>query len=224
VLAWNESTNETGYYEVTAAFSHLDPVLTELIIDGEWIETTPEHPFYVEGKGWTFAKDLKSGDQIRQADGTSESVWLKWEIQKYQEMYNLTVDEAHTYFVGEGQWLVHNDFCPILGRLQKNVTDAHNEMMQQMAEKLAGSGKYQEVWMDTTVSISTKGEVPSTRRPDVLGLNFKDKIAHIIEIPSPTQIYKSGSYEKMFLTTFGWTQRDFRNAGWSVIAQIIHPK
>jgi hypothetical protein len=23
-------------------------------------------------------------------------------------MYNLTVDEAHTFFVGDGQWLVHN--------------------------------------------------------------------------------------------------------------------
>jgi hypothetical protein len=23
-------------------------------------------------------------------------------------MYNLTVDEAHTFFVGEGQWLLHN--------------------------------------------------------------------------------------------------------------------
>jgi filamentous hemagglutinin len=26
-------------------------------------------------------------------------------------MYNLTVDEAHTFFVGEGQWLVHNVDC-----------------------------------------------------------------------------------------------------------------
>jgi len=26
-------------------------------------------------------------------------------------MYNLTVDTAHTFFVGEGQWLVHNA-CP----------------------------------------------------------------------------------------------------------------
>jgi hypothetical protein len=24
-------------------------------------------------------------------------------------MYNLTVDTAHTFFVGEGQWLVHNE-------------------------------------------------------------------------------------------------------------------
>ena len=23
-------------------------------------------------------------------------------------MYNLTIDQAHTFFVGEGQWLVHN--------------------------------------------------------------------------------------------------------------------
>ena len=29
-------------------------------------------------------------------------------------MYNFTVDIAHTYFVGEGQWLVHNA-CPVIG-------------------------------------------------------------------------------------------------------------
>jgi len=27
------------------------------------------------------------------------------------EVYNITVDEAHTYFVGDGAWLVHNS-CP----------------------------------------------------------------------------------------------------------------
>ena len=29
-------------------------------------------------------------------------------------MYNLTVDDAHTFFVGDGQWLVHNAglVCP----------------------------------------------------------------------------------------------------------------
>jgi hypothetical protein len=35
-------------------------------------------------------------------------VWFKWNIEKKQEMYNFTVDTAHTYFVGDGQWLVHN--------------------------------------------------------------------------------------------------------------------
>jgi hypothetical protein len=27
-------------------------------------------------------------------------------------MYNLTVDEAHTFFVGDGAWLVHNTNGP----------------------------------------------------------------------------------------------------------------
>lgn len=55
------------------------------------------------------ADDLKFGDEVCQADGTTGIVWLKWNVEKAQAMYNLTVDTAHTFFVGEGQWLVHND-------------------------------------------------------------------------------------------------------------------
>ncbi|KAB2902999.1 MAG: hypothetical protein F9K27_14580 [Anaerolineae bacterium] len=28
-----------------------------------------------------------------------------------QPMFNLTVDTAHTFFVGDGEWLVHNETC-----------------------------------------------------------------------------------------------------------------
>lgn len=58
------------------------------------------------------ADELKSGMHVRQADGDYELVWFKWNIEKTQEMYNFTVDTAHTYFVGEGQWLVHNACKP----------------------------------------------------------------------------------------------------------------
>ncbi|MBV6396581.1 MAG: hypothetical protein HFACDABA_02181 [Anaerolineales bacterium] len=54
------------------------------------------------------AEDLRFGDEIPQADGSTGVVWLRWNVYKTQEMYNLTVDTAHTFFVGEGQWLVHN--------------------------------------------------------------------------------------------------------------------
>ena len=34
-------------------------------------------------------------------------------LEQSRVMYNLTVDEAHTFFVGDGQWLVHNSGgCP----------------------------------------------------------------------------------------------------------------
>jgi hypothetical protein len=33
-------------------------------------------------------------------------------------MYNLTVETAHTFYVGEGQWLVHNTGCDPQSRKQ----------------------------------------------------------------------------------------------------------
>ena len=42
-------------------------------------------------------------------------------------MYNLTVDEAHTFFVGDGQWLVHN--CAAgLGGILKGATGGPYEI------------------------------------------------------------------------------------------------
>ena len=62
------------------------------------------------------AEDLQIGDDVRNADGSTGNVEVIESEQTSQEMYNLTVDEAHTFFVGGGQWLVHNtcDFNRIL--------------------------------------------------------------------------------------------------------------
>jgi len=34
-------------------------------------------------------------------------------VDRAQVMYNLTVHDDHDYFVGSGQWLVHNDSCQV---------------------------------------------------------------------------------------------------------------
>ena len=34
------------------------------------IETTDNHPFWVEGRGWVFADELKAGDKLQKADGS----------------------------------------------------------------------------------------------------------------------------------------------------------
>jgi len=57
------------------------------------------------------AKDLKPEDKIRKADGSSGKVEKASIEETTREMYNLTVADAHTYYVGDGQWLVHNA-CP----------------------------------------------------------------------------------------------------------------
>ncbi|KAB2902997.1 MAG: hypothetical protein F9K27_14570 [Anaerolineae bacterium] len=110
VLAYDQNTGATGEYEITAVGEHLDDVVL-LTIDGEVIETTADHPFYTEENGWTEVDDLKDGYHIRRADGSYGVVEAVSATILSQPMFNLTVDTAHTFFVGEGQWLVHNEIC-----------------------------------------------------------------------------------------------------------------
>lgn len=88
---------------------HDDPILIRLVIDEEVIWTTPEHPFYLGNGQWISAGDLQDGDLIRNANWQLGIVQDVTTIYQTQTMYNLSVDTAHTYFVGEQQWLVHND-------------------------------------------------------------------------------------------------------------------
>jgi HNH/Endo VII superfamily toxin with a SHH signature len=54
-------------------------------------------------------------------------------------MYNLTVDGAHTFFVGDGQWLVHNASCDVFyvanhGQMptpRQGVFESHHGFMSQ---------------------------------------------------------------------------------------------
>ena len=104
--------------------------MTQPWIEGRFeenmITTTVEHPFYVLLRGWVEAIDLRTGDQVRQLDGGYGAVQRVAVETAPQEMYNLTVAEAHTFFVGDGGWLVHNaDPCklPKRGKSHGNSLD-----------------------------------------------------------------------------------------------------
>ncbi len=108
VLAYDENSHSTGYFPVVDKFVHLDQEIVTLVIDGETIETTSEHPFFTEEKGWIPAGELWIGALILRSDGLSGKVENVATQQSDRMMFNLTVDQAHTFYVGEGQWLVHN--------------------------------------------------------------------------------------------------------------------
>ncbi len=76
------------------------------------ISATPEHPFWVQGKGWVPIKDIEWEDPIVTIDGdvvVYDNDYVNEEIR----VYNFTVDETSTYFAGEiGAW-VHNTSCQI---------------------------------------------------------------------------------------------------------------
>ncbi len=114
VLAYDEATGTTGYFPVEQVWAHVDLRIEYLTLDGETVTTTPEHPFFTKERGWVAAGALWRGAHIRKADGSYGTVEKIEIVQRAQTMYNLTVSEAHTFFVGVEEWLVHND-CPLKG-------------------------------------------------------------------------------------------------------------
>ena len=44
-----------------------------------------------------------------------ERLSVGFESGETREMYNLSVDQAHTFFVGDGEWLVHKQNRPATG-------------------------------------------------------------------------------------------------------------
>lgn len=113
VLSKDETTGEEEYKEVTFTFNHQSDEIYKIQVGDQSIEATYNHPFYVKDKGWVFVKDLKVGDLLVRSDGNTlkiDSIELE---QKNVTVYNMTVDEFHTYFVSElGIW-VHNSSCTV---------------------------------------------------------------------------------------------------------------
>ncbi|MNI60343.1 hypothetical protein D3C73_1155540 [compost metagenome] len=111
VLSKDETTGEVAYKEVTATFNHETDEIYQIHVGGQTIESTYNHPFYVKDKGWTFVKDLKFGDLLVQSDGNTLKIVSIELLHKHATVYNMTVDEFHTYFVSDlGIW-VHNTNC-----------------------------------------------------------------------------------------------------------------
>jgi RHS repeat-associated protein len=114
VWSWNEQTGEIALKPITETFVTPDRPLVELAVSGsvsEVITTTPGHPFWVEGAGWVHAEELVAPDALRFADTTADPASAARLVDgppARGTVYNLTVAEFHTYFVGNSGVLVHN--------------------------------------------------------------------------------------------------------------------
>ncbi len=73
-------------------------------VGGQVIRTTTEHPFYVWGKGWVPAGELKPGDRLRSHDGRMVTVEEVCDGGHEEVVYNCRVADWHTYFVGAEDW------------------------------------------------------------------------------------------------------------------------
>ncbi|MGZ7442376.1 polymorphic toxin-type HINT domain-containing protein [Paenibacillus sp. TH7-28] len=115
VLAKDENNpdGELAYKEVTGLYRNQRDDIIKLHVGEQIIETTDNHPFWVEGKGWVFADELQVGDKLQKANGSNLTI-DKVEFVKLDNpvtVYNFTVADYHTYYVTDlGIW-VHNTNC-----------------------------------------------------------------------------------------------------------------
>jgi Pretoxin HINT domain len=126
VAAYDPRTGETGPHTVSAVMVNTDPVVEHLALDSGSIETTPNHPFFTADRGWVLAGDLLVGEQIRTESGQDATVVSFTLDATPASMWDLTVDGAHSFFVGSGAVLVHN--CPGGGGGAKNFWSAENSI------------------------------------------------------------------------------------------------
>ncbi|WP_198173017.1 DUF6443 domain-containing protein [Hymenobacter ginkgonis] len=113
VWAYNERTRQTALRPVTHLFRHeRDTVYVLHTATGEALRTTSDHPFYVRGQ-WVRVKRLRVGDSLVSQSG-QRHVLRRIDLKpEHVTVYNFTVDELHTYFVGQNAILVHNSGpCP----------------------------------------------------------------------------------------------------------------
>ncbi len=110
----------------------------ELVIEGQSIKTTAEHPFYVPARqAFVPAGELKAGDKLVSHDGPLFKIASVCSTEAVTTVYNLRVADHHTYFVGGSIWgwdvWVHNaDYVPIR-QSQGVLNNVHGEVFENVA-------------------------------------------------------------------------------------------
>lgn len=117
-LIWSRSDNDFSYnYQpvVATKVTHNQPIY-EVVVDNdsgirESFLTTEEHPFWVKDVGWQQASVLKEGYILLDRNNNDLYVVSQTLLAKLDTVYNIEVDDYHTYHVGKfGVW-VHNSNC-----------------------------------------------------------------------------------------------------------------
>lgn len=130
------------------------------------LKTTAEHPFYVYGKGWTPACEIKDGDLIRTDIG-----WVTingtTDTGRYEAVYNVRVADCHTYFVGAEGWgfgvWAHNAACLDIDRDARHGLDDHHDAMNAEAAAYLRGRQHPDMPLGVVPATRTTGPTREVR-------------------------------------------------------------
>lgn len=107
VLSQDPDSGELAYKPVLGTTLRPSGPLVRVTVGGERFDTSGGHLFWVSGEGWIKARQLRSGMEAHGVGGTANVGSV--EAGPTQETHNLIVADFHTYFVGEGRLLCHDN-------------------------------------------------------------------------------------------------------------------
>jgi hypothetical protein len=106
VLSENTTTGALPFQLAIAVHVSRLTLTLRICTDDDKIIATGIHRFWMPGRGWTMARELKTGDCVRAVGGTVEV--LNVETDSTQPVYNLDVAENGSFFVGTTALLVYH--------------------------------------------------------------------------------------------------------------------
>ena len=107
VLSQDPDTGELTYKAVVRTTVRPVGETVKVHYGQHHLETSGGHLFWVSGDGWIKSRQLKSGMQLHTMNGVVPVQFL--EPGRKIKTYNLIVDGHHTYFVGAGRVLSHDN-------------------------------------------------------------------------------------------------------------------
>ncbi len=116
VYTFNEETKEIEVKPVTNTFKFERDHIYKIYFEDVLIEATEDHPFYVDGK-WVKVSDLEVGDLLTLSNGKTLPITQILYLDEIHEVFNIEVEDNHTYYITELNVLVHNSgLCDMIIR------------------------------------------------------------------------------------------------------------
>ena len=177
------------------------------------VKPTEEHPFWVHGRGWTLAGDIMVGDVLRGDVGEWTVVSAsKALLGRIIPVYNFTVSDLHTYFVGSispngpprGVW-VHNT-SKVAWSSGKAVDDVNR-----LADLKIPSEKKVDATLAVTEGVAGK---PLTTPSGAPGVSIREYIFSIspvykVKMVNGVRVYQRDAlFDPYASTTKTYTKRD----------------
>jgi hypothetical protein len=110
MLSRDQDSGELAYKPVLRTTVRPKGPIVRLNINGDTIETSGGHLFWVSGEGWTRSRELQPGMVLHGASGPARVT--STEAGEPVETYNLVVADFSTYFVGSAKVLSHDFLTP----------------------------------------------------------------------------------------------------------------